>query len=78
MDNSSNNPNTYEKQEDAAEYSGNMKGVIMKDFIVLIGMIILGIGIAIIIMSWKSNADSMNTKITGELGDLTNKIPDVA
>ena len=50
----------------------------MKDFIVLIGMIILGIGIAIIIMGWKSNADSMNTKITGELGDLTNKIQDVA
>ena len=50
----------------------------MKDFIVLIGMIILGIGIAIIIMSWKGNADSMNTKITGELTDLTNSIPDVA
>ena len=26
----------------------------------------------------KSNADSMNTKITGELGDLTNSIPDVS
>lgn len=46
----------------------------MKDFIVIIATIILGVFLAIIIMNLKSKGSAMGDKATGAIDNLTNQL----